>query len=516
MSEQVTRREFLKGAAITGAAAAAGSLLPQTAAMAAGDVPDKWDKEADLVIVGAGSAGMAAAIEARDGGASVIVLEKASKYGGTTALSGGIIQGSGTDLEKANNIADSPDIHYKYWMAAGEGLVDPEIVRALADNSGPNIKWMESQGCKYINLSGVGPIPYIDPALMLKRIHALQPDPDGTSGGALHARVLYNSAVKKGATFVFDSPVTSLIRDAKNGVVGVRAQSGGKEITVRAKKAVILASGSFDYNKEMARAFSPQQAWAQEVGMLRGVPTITGDGIKMAMALGADLTGMGGTIDIPSVPKAVPFTGGIGSSATLPAIWVNKYGMRFENENNHYAYSTRAVFSQEEHIAWAVFDENTRKIGAKSLGWSDDFSKEIADGRVKTGATLAALADAIKVNSEQLQATVARWNKDVASGADTIFRKTVALKPIDTPAFYATRVVPSNLGAQGGVKINVKMQVIDVAGKVIPRLYAAGIVAGGHLGPYYPGSGTSLAFTLFSGRTAAKTGLAEQPWSPNV
>jgi fumarate reductase flavoprotein subunit len=300
----------------------------------------------------------------------------------------------------------------------------------------------------------------------------------------------------------------------KNGVIGVRAQSGGKEIAVRAKKAIVLASGGYDFNKEMCRAFSPQQLWALETGTIRGAPSVTGDGIKLAMAVGADLSGMGGTISLPSVAGATGY-GGIGNSAAFPAIWVNKYGQRFVNENSHYAYGMRAVFQQEEHIVWGVFDDNSRKL-SKNIGLSEDLSKELADGRVKTGTTLAALADVIKVNVDQLQATVAKWNKDVAAGADTLFNKAVALKPIDAPAFYAARVVDMNLGVQGGVKINVKTQVIDLAGKVIPRLYAAGIVASGFLGPYYPGSGTALAFTVYSGRTAAKTGMGEQTWNPGM
>jgi fumarate reductase flavoprotein subunit len=503
--ERLSRREFLKGAATAGAAVAAAGMFSGAlvSPAQAADVPEKWDKEADVVIVGAGGAGMVAAIEALDRKASVILLEKAAKAGGTTALSGGVIQGSGTDFQKANNIKDTPEAHYKYWMAAGEGLVNPDLVKLMADNSGPNLKWMESLGSKWISISGVSPIAYIDPALMVNRIHRTGPVGD-LAGGAAHAKILEDNAKKRGATFLFDTPVTALVYDPKNGVVGVKAKSAGKEIAVRAKKAVILASGSYDWNKEMSRAFSPQQLWALETGVCRCAPGDTGDGIKMAMALGADLANMGGTIS-----TVFP---GIGNNDGMPGIWVNKYGLRFVNEYSHYAYAMRAVFQQEEHIVWTVFDEETKKKGGKNFNWSEDFSKEISDGKVKVGKSVKELAEAIKVNAEQLQATIDKWNKDVATGKDTLFGKTVGLKPINVPSFYATRITDSNLGVIGGVKINTKTQVLDVNGNVIPRLYAAGMVAGGFIGPYYPGSGTALQGTITFGRIAGKAAAEEKPW----
>ncbi len=438
-----------------------------------------------MVIVGAGGAGLVASIEARDAGASVTVLEKGSKVGGTTTLSGCNVQG-------ATGGADTADVHYNYWIATGEGLVDPDLVRTLANNSGPNVDWLKSQGLKYTVSPVTGPVPYIDPALT---VNCFRPVADqGLAGGALFVKVLLDNAQKKGATFLVSSPVTALFKDATNGVVGVQAQSGGKSITVRAKKAVILTSGGFDFNKDMCRAFSPRQLWALTTGNVVTSPTNTGDGIKMAMAIGADLNGIGGAIS-----TVFP---GIGNSDAMPGIWVNNYGQRFVNENGLGTFVMETVFNQEEHVAWAIFDENTRKIGGKSLGWSDDFSQEITSGKVKTGATIAALANAIKVNADQLQATVDKWNKDVAAGADTLFHKTVALKPISTPSFYATQILDTNHGTEGGVKINTNAQAIDTTGKIIPRLYAAGTVAGGVFGLYSMGS--SIATEVCYGRIAGK------------
>jgi urocanate reductase len=514
-----SRREFIQRTAAVGAAMAAAGLLGVSPTLAAPSVPEKWDKAADVVIIGAGGTGLVAAIEALEAGASVLLLDKLGVAGGTTAVSGGVIQASSTKYQKAVGVQnDSPEAHYQYWMAASEGIADPDLVRVLSDNAPANIDWLVAHGLNYVNVYGVDPIPYIDPKLMVARIHV--PGGAGESAkpgtGVFHIQALNDSATKKGAQFLFKTPATGLVRDPAKGVIGVMAQADGKAIAVKANKAVILAASSFDFNKDMARAFSPQQYWALTKGICLCSPAATGDGIRMALDIGADLAGMGGTIGVPSV--------GIGVAADMstdgkavPGIWVNKYGQRFVNEAGHYAYVTRAVFDQEEHIAWAVFDENVKKLGGKAMGgvfgaWSDDLAKEIASGVVKTGATLKDLAAVIGVNGAQLEATVTAWNKDAATGKDTLFGKRDGVKPLDKAPYYATAVTEVNLGAIGGVKINTKAQVLDLFGKVIPRLYAGGMNAGGFIGPYYPGSGTAIAATVCFGRLAGKNAAAEKPW----
>jgi fumarate reductase flavoprotein subunit len=509
--ETTSRRRFIKRTAVAGAGVAAtaalgGGYLPGSAAAPAsvtsGRLPKEWDEEADVVIIGSGGTGLAAAIEARDAGGSVIVLEKMKELGGTTKLSGGVIQASGTDLQKAEGIAnDTPDAHYEYWMAASEGIADPALVKVMAGNSAGNIEWLESQGLRYTSLSAVSAIPGItEPGLMVPRIHYLEGDQPGTRGrGERMARVLFDQAQRKGVRFLFETPATALIYDPTDGVIGVRATRAGEEISVRARKAVILAAGSFDHNKDMARAFSLQQLWALETGVCLCNPGNVGDGIKMAMALGADLASMGGTGGFCS-PS-------IGYADSLPGIWVNKAGLRFTNENGHYSYIMRAVFNQPAHTAWAIFDETTKNVGGQAVGVG------IASGKVRTAPTLEALAGAIDVNPTQLTATVAQWNRDVAGGKDTLFDKTVGLKPIEAVPFYAVQVTELNLGSHGGVKINARAQVIDVNGQAIRRLYAGGMNAGGFLGPYYPGSGTALNSTVTFGRIAGRNAAAEQPWA---
>jgi len=506
---KVSRRDFVKGAAVgAGLLTGAGALAScgTAAAPAAPGMPAKWDKEADVVIVGAGGTGIVAAIEAADGGASVVVLEKAAIVGGTTSLSGAVIQASNTEFQRAAGVeGDTPERHYQYWITAAEGQADPDLVKVLADNAPSNIQWLVDQGVEYAGVYGVDPIPYMDPELMVSRIHI--PGPPGSqpapgAGEQYHIRILYQVAQDKGAEFLLETPATGLVRDPEKGVLGVKAESGGEEMYVKANKAVILATSSFDHNEEMARAFSLQQLWAMEKGIVATVPTDTGDGIKMAMEIGADLAGMGGTIGVPSP--------GIGGAAA-PGIWVNKYGQRFVNEAAHYAFASRAVFNQEQHLAWVIFDEKVKEQGGAPLGWSDDLSEEIASGVVKTGP-LSALAQLLGLNGAELEATVEKWNEDVAGGEDTLFGKAAGLQAIDQGPYYAAQMMEWNLGSHGGVRINTSAQVLDVHGEVIPRLYAGGMVAGGIVGPYYPGSGTAICSTVCFGRIAAQKASAEEAW----
>jgi urocanate reductase len=234
------------------------------------------------------------------------------------------------------------------------------------------------------------------------------------------------------------------------------------------------------------------------------------------MELGADLAGLGGTIGVSSTMIGVaPLAAGL---PEVPGIWVNQYGQRFVNEGAHYAYVMRAVFQQEEHLAWAVFDEGVREMGGAAIGgiwgpWSEDLSEEISSGMVRFGDTLRALGSSTGVNGAQLEATVAKWNEDMEGGADTLFRKEVGLVALNRAPYYATLVSEVNLGSCGGLRINTQAQVMDVKGEVIPRLYAGGMVAGGFIGPYYPGSGTAINATVTFGRLAGQNAVAEESWN---
>lgn len=519
MADKIGRRDFIKGMALAGVAVASGGILAGCASKSkAGSMPAKWDKEADIVIVGGGGTGIVAAIEARDQGSSVMVLEKAAAIGGSTALSSGVIQAAGTKFQKefTQYKDDTPQKHYQYWIEAAEGIADPDLVKGVAEDAPACIDWLVANGMTYIDVYGVAPIPYINPSIMTDRIHVPGGGQNGTAGsGKLHVDTLYKVAQKKGAVFMTNTPVIELIRDEKQGIVGVTAQNNGNNITVKAKKAVMLASGGYDRNKDMARTFSPHQLWALETGVCYATPSNTGDGHRLGEAVGADLAGMGGTIGLP--------TSNVGIAPTLPhvpvvpGIFVNKYGERFVAEDNHYGYVMRIVFAQEQHEAWSIFDEKVKQLGGELVSgissMSHDLKKEIVDGKVIAGATVRELAGKIGVNADNLENTLNTWNKDMTTtGKDSLFNKKFGLTPLNNQPFYAIKIIEYNLGAIGGLRINSKAQVIGIDGKIIPRLYAGGMCAGGFMGPYYPGTGSGVIGTVHFGRLSGQNASQEQPW----
>ncbi|NLH47096.1 MAG: FAD-dependent oxidoreductase [Myxococcales bacterium] len=460
-----------------------------------------WDEETDVVVIGAGGAGLVAAIEAKSKGAGVIVLEKSDNLGGNTAFSGGVVQASGTKYQQQFGISgDTPEKHYQYWLEAGEGVADAELVRTMAYNSAGDLDWLVGMGLTITKIYAIDPIPYIDPELIPARLHVA----DGLGGG--YFSVLKEQAQKSQVDIRIESPVTQLIADADKRVVGVCVGDGEDALYIKARRAVVVAAGGFDCNDELAKAYSPQLYKDLENQLSLACTGNTGDVLKMGLAIGAAPAGFGGTIAYPAMR-----IGRNEADLPIPGIWVNKYGQRFVNEAAHYGYVARAVFDQEEHIAWAVFDENVRQMGGSVIGgWSDDLAAEIASGKILTADTPEALADAMGVNAGQLALTLQKWNADIADeDADTLYQKAVALQALDTPPYYATSVYFYNVGSVGGLKINSKAQVIGNDGEPIMGLYAAGMAAGGFIGPYYPGSGTAVTATIVFGRLAGRNAAAE-------
>lgn len=501
----ITRRDFIKGAAAGAVSVATVGVLgacaqPQQQSQAPAGESITWDKEADVVIVGCGGTGAAAALQATLEGAKALVLEKAGIAGGTTNYSGGVMQAAGTDAQKAYTKFkdDNPEKHAQLWIRSGEGLVDEELVKDLAYGAPEHIKWLTELGLKFTSVYGHCHVPYIDDSLYADRIHVYEGG-GGAGTGTIMVQAMLKAALDKGVLVEYNTEVTKLLTNDQGEVIGVIAKQKDAEIKVKANKGVILAAASIDQNKEMAKELSPQQYWDLTSQTCFCAATDTGDGIRMGQELGAAVTGFGGTID---------FCAKTGNATTnqnpvFPSFIVNQNGRRFVCEDATYAYHYRAIFQQEQQLGgptYMIFGQSS--LTAPGSAWTEEsVTKDVADGVVFKADTIEGLADLIKINSQNLAATLSTWNSDMANKKDNQFDRETGLEPIEGP-FYAYKNIAGNLGALGGLKINVDTQVLKPNGEAIPRLYAAGLNAGGWIGPYYPGSGTAIIGTVHWGRKA--------------
>ncbi len=500
----ISRRDFVKRAAVGAVGVAAAGLLGGCAQETTAKPNElNWNKEADVVIVGGGGTGVAAALQAVSDGASVLVLEKTGVAGGTTNFSGGVMQAAGTDFQKSftSYKEDNPENHYQLWLKAGEGTVDEVLIKDLAYGAPEHIKWLTDLGLKFKSVYGHNHIPYVDESLHADRIHVYDGG-GGIGSGGIMVQAMLKAAAEKGAAIEYETEVINLLTNESGEVIGVTANQGGAEIKVKANKGVILAAASIDQNVEMAKQLSPQQYWDVTTQKCLCPPTNTGDGIRMAMEIGAAVCGFGGTID---------FCGKTGAATdnrvpVFPSFIVNMKGRRFVCEDATYAYHYRAIFQQEKQLdgpTYMIFGKSS--LTAEKAPWTvESVTKDIADGVVFTADTMEGLAEAIGVDPANLASTLATWNSDMKNRKDNQYDRKTGLAPIEGP-FYAYKNVSFNLGSLGGVKINVDTQVLKPNGEVVPRLFAGGLNAGGWVGPYYPGSGTAIMGTIHWGRKAGSS-----------
>ncbi len=542
----ITRREFAKGAAGVAGVAAVGALascvpLPAATPAAPTPAPQKWDREADVVVVGYGGAGAVAAITVAEQGASVLVIEKTPEIAmcNTFASSGHIGFPNGPlGAFPEMTVADFA----KYFYDRGYGLIDMETCMGLASAWFEVPGWLEKHGIPLMPIErakemGVsGRYVYLGPEMVSiwsgKKV-------DGEIGTARELFAGYNRVVKQlGIEVMVNTPVKRLIQDAATKeILGVVAENGGKETLIKAKRAVIMACGGFEASRELMANYISECPVPIYTG---GSPFNTGDGIKMAIDVGADLWHM----------HCVEFArDGMRPPEFPAAFWldfkawslivVNKAGKRFKDESVTYGHAKKSleVFNLVSGAFpntpnYYIFDEKTRLAGriimeergpgrssystynmARELyhkaDWSVDNSAEVAKGWIKQAATIAELATKTGVDPAGLETEVAKYNDYCAKGADpALFRPKANLVPIDKPPYYSVECVLNTINTQGGPKRNGKAQVLDTRGKPIPRLYSAGEF-GSWNGQLYQQSnlGEGIASGLVSGRNAA----AEKP-----
>lgn len=482
-----------------------------------------WDFDTDVVVVGFGAAGFAAGVTAHDLSARVVILEKApeGEHGGNTRVAGqGYLNTS------------SPEKAGAYLRAlCGQYAVPEAMVRVWAEEMSRNNEWLASLGGdpQEHQHPPVGiEFPDLPGADCVHKFH------DGPTYGYSYTWKLFEQLVKeRPITILYEAAAAELIQhDHSKEILGVRARRGEKSIRVKARRGVVLTCGGFENNQEMIRDYLPGVPYCYTSGS----PYNTGDGIAMAMAVGADLWHMNNYAG-PSMALKVPEVRTTFSmqalhfSKVVPGgmIVVGPDGRRFADEKfktrhgkvpvngrwlplstpcpmfmvvDHRLFAAGPLYDAHPSHGWTQIVER--------YAWSEDNSREVAKGWIKAADTVPLLAALLGVDAKTLSDTVARWNRCCDEGRDLDFDRRMMLEPIVEPPFYAVELSPSMLNTQGGPRRNERGQIVRPDGSPIPRLYSAGEL--GSIYSYlYQGTGNigeCLAFGRVSGRNAA----AETPW----
>ncbi len=543
-------------------------------------IPEKWELETEVLIVGSGAGGLSAAISAHDNGARVTVIEKSDSFGGTTAISGGGMWVPNNHHNVEKGVSDSREKALGYAKLLTKGRAADELIEAYVDTAPEMLEHMEDHvGLRveistmpdyhpelpgghdgensrtvipdlfntnelgehkaYLRPNPTNPIPMknsemvkwnamgqpqnMDFELLEKRME------EGLVGyGSALIGYLYKGCLDRGIEFVLNTRALELVMD-QGKVVGLRAQKQGKDMFLRAEKGVILASGGFEWNEALKKAFLPGPLTHPNT-----VPHNEGDGLKMAIAVGADLASMTESwgwvsAKVPDEEYAgKPMNRGILVDRTLPhSIMVNKYGKRFVNEAASYNTMFKNLWFFDENTmeplnlpCWLIVDQQYRDNyilvvtmpGEETPPWIDR-----AD-------TLNALAQKVGIDPAGLAETVTKWNNNVTNGEDPDFHRgrsvydylwgdpdnkpNATMGTIEKPPFYAVQIYPGTLGTKGGPKTDVNARVMSIFGGVIQGLYAAGNVMASVCGPAYWGGGATIGpamtFGYIAGRHAAQ------------
>ncbi|MFC1935365.1 FAD-binding protein [Chloroflexota bacterium] len=486
-------------------------------------LPEKWHRQTDVVVVGYGAAGAATAITAHDAGAGVLILEKApeGQEGGNSRVAG---QGY---LNPA-----SIDKTITYFNAlCGSYTVPEEMVRVWAEEMGRNNDWVRILGgdpVEHQQQSEGIEFPELPGADCVHKYH------HGPVAGYEGTWNLFKGAVEeRHIEVLYATPGKELIQNRATGeILGVRAVREGNPFNVAAMRAVVLTCGGFENNQEMIRDFLSDLPYCYP----SGTPYNTGDGVKMAMTVGADLWHMNNisgpwyALKVPEFPSTFEMTP-LHYRIDLPGgmIVVGANGKRFVDEKHRSAHGkvnssgqwTQSptpcpmfmIFDHTLFSAGPLHDMNTHHSWNPILrvyDWSDDNSAELAKGWIKKADTIAALAREIGQGPATLEDTINKWNGYCNAGKDLEFGRARMLSPIKDAPFYAVELSPTFINTQGGPRRNAKSQIVRPDGSPIGRLYSAGEL-GSIYGYLYQGTGNigeCMAFGRISGRNAA----AEKPW----
>ncbi|HEY9280147.1 MAG TPA: flavocytochrome c [Eoetvoesiella sp.] len=448
----------------------------------------------DVIVIGAGMAGHCAALEAGRNGVKVLLLEKTANFGGSTAMCGGAFAFAGTETQKKQGVDDSAALLEEDLLKAGKYRNDGALVHVYAERQYEAYKWLGEMGLHFdkVSLSGSQSVP---------RNHSINP---------VHVlEVLHEQVLKSGVVFRTNSGVKQLITTGAGDdrkVAGVELADGQR---IEAKGGVIIATGGFSRAADLVERFVPHLRTARPMGGEGN----TGDGLRMAWALGADLIDIGyvkGTFGAPvgsPTPGKEDIAPRLISAMYRGAIVVNAKGRRFINESVSYKVIGDACLQQDDALAFQVFDQ-TVMDQSSPLPNVADYKAGLESGLIQQANTLPELAAKLGIDAKELQATVARYNQACDGLISDEFGRTSLStgygKPtqVETAPFYGLGCTTGLTSTYCGLRTDTSARVLNIFGQVIDGLYATGEVMGGFHGETYM-SGSSLVKGCIFGRIAA-------------
>ena len=448
----------------------------------------------DLLIIGAGMAGLCAAVEASTAGAKVVVLEKQPEIGGSSLLSGCFMAFAETDFQKKLGIHDSTESLVQDMLEVGQHKNKRSLVEAYGKHQLATYTWLVEQGVQFQTCQAVS--GHSNP-----RGHTIIPK---QAIGQLE-----KNAKANGVTILKNAQCTRLLTQ-ENKVIGATYMENNIEKTVLATHGVILTAGGFSQSEELLSQFAPQLANTVRLGGDGN----QGDGIKIAVAAGAwleDFAYLKGTYGFH--PSSTNERKRQAHTFYKGGIIVNEQGERFVNESISYKLLGDAALVQTNCNTYQVWDATVMAKGVANDALYD-FELLYKEGLMDSANTIEELAQKISVPAAALQATIERYNNDVRVGEDTQFgRKTLTHTfgqptPIATAPFYAMQTATAMLATYAGVQVNEHAEVLNPFQEPIPQLYAAGEMVSGFHGAGYM-TGSSLGKAAIFGRIAAKKALQQ-------
>lgn len=492
----VNRRQLLAGmgAAALTSFAAGSAALPRSSIK-------RWDLETDVLVAGSGSAGASAAIEARQAGAEVLMIEALPKLGGSSAMSAGVVYaGGGTSLQRALGIRDTVEDMYNFIVA---GSLHPQLdkVQLYCEESAEHFDWLFEQGVPYSQkFTEAKGVPMGDESLYFSGNELAWPSRDaarpaprghvpgvpGMTGGRRLMESLLPRARALGATTRTSTEGRQLIVESDGRVAGMLLNAGDEVIAVRARRGVVLACGGFIHNREMVRHFAPE---LYNCSVPWGNAGDQGRGIAMAMALGgAALRMHQGFAIAPIYPP----------ENVLSGIVVNAAAQRFIAEDSYHGVLGDAIAYHQQGRAWMITDQRS------AYSFHQDNFLPVAEAN-----TIGDLAEKLAFPDGALQHTVAYYNRFAANAEDPLYRKAERfVRPVQGPPYRAWDLSVSNAffpaHTFGGLHTNTHGQVLNSFGQLIPGLYAAGRTTAGLPTAPYIASGLSVGDCTFFGRRAGR------------